>query len=105
MGSKNLKAIVATGDKRPKIYNPNELKTLLAGIRERLKRFKNHPRVLELGIMENWDNYIKQFSACRNFSHAFPHDKAHELYGLDVYRDFKIKRLAVHLASRLTKMT
>jgi len=92
MGSKNLKAIVATGDKRPKIYNPNELKTLLAGIRERLKRFKNYPRVLELGIMENWDNYIKQFSACRNFSHVFPHDKAHELYGLDVYRSFKIKR-------------
>jgi aldehyde:ferredoxin oxidoreductase len=92
MGSKNLKAIVAIGDKRPKIYNPNELKTLLDGIRKRLKRFTNYPRVLELGIMENWDNYTKQFSACRNFSHVFPHDKAHELYGLDVYRDFKIKR-------------
>ena len=29
MGSKNLKAIVAAGDKRPKVYNPKELKILL----------------------------------------------------------------------------
>ncbi|MBW1703402.1 MAG: hypothetical protein JRJ50_15070, partial [Deltaproteobacteria bacterium] len=62
MGSKNLKAIIASGDNRPKVYDPKELKTLLAGIRERLKKFKNHPRVLELGIMENWDNYIHQLS-------------------------------------------
>lgn len=29
MSSKNLKAIVAAGDKRPKVYNPKELKILL----------------------------------------------------------------------------
>ena len=92
MGSKNLKAIVAAGNNRPGVYDPKELKTLLAGIRERLKRFKNHPRVLELGIMENWDNYIHQFSACRNFSRGFSHEKANELYGPDVYRSFKVKR-------------
>ena len=93
MGSKNLKAIIASGGLRPEVYDPIELKTLLAGIRERLKRFKNHPRVLELGIMENWDNYIKQFSACRNFSRIFPGEKAHELYGPDVYKSFHRKRL------------
>lgn len=93
MGSKNLKAIIASGENRPEVYDPKELKTLLAGIRERLKRFKNHPRVLELGIMENWDNYIKQFIACRNFSRVFPREKASELYGPDVYRSFKVKRL------------
>jgi len=93
MGSKNLKAIIVSGENRPGIYNPKELKTLLAGIRERLKRFKNHPRVLELGIMENWDNYIKQFSAFRNFSRVFPGEKASELYGPDVYRSLNVKRL------------
>ena len=93
MGSKNLKAVVARGNKRPNIYDPAELKALLAGIRERLKRFKNHPRVLELGIMENWENYIRQFSACRNFSTVFPPEKATELYGPDVYRGFKVKRM------------
>jgi len=93
MGSKNLKAIIVSGENRPGIYNPGELKTLLAGIRERLKRFKNHPRVLELGIMENWDNYIKQFSAFRNFSRVFPGEKASELYGPDVYRSLNVKRL------------
>lgn len=93
MGSKNLKAIMASGENRPEVYDQKELKALLNGIRERLKRFKNHPRVLELGIMENWDNYIKQFSACRNFSRVFPGEKANELYGPDVYRSLRVKRL------------
>jgi aldehyde:ferredoxin oxidoreductase len=93
MGSKNLKAIVAMGDQRPKVNDREELKTLLAGIRERLKRFKNHARVLELGIMENWDNYTKQLSACHNFSQTFSREKATELYGPDVYRSLSIKRL------------
>jgi aldehyde:ferredoxin oxidoreductase len=94
MGSKNLKAIIALGNKRPKVYDSRELKILLAGIRERVKRFKNHPRVLELGIMENWDNYVQQFSAWRNFSRVFPQEKANELYGPDVYRSLKVKRLS-----------
>jgi len=92
MGSKNLKAIVAMGDQRPKIHDSQEFKALLSGIRERLKKFKDHPRILELGIMENWDNYIQQLSACRNFTRTFSHEKATELYGPEVYRSFKIKR-------------
>jgi aldehyde:ferredoxin oxidoreductase len=48
--------------------------------------------VLELGIMENWNNYLKQFSAFGNFSRVFSHEKADELYGLEVYRGLKIKR-------------
>jgi aldehyde:ferredoxin oxidoreductase len=93
MGSKNLKAIVAMGDQRPKIHDREELKRLLSGIRERLKRFKNHPRVLELGIMENWDNYVHQLISCRNFTRTFPPEKATELYGPEVYRSFEIKRV------------
>lgn len=92
MGSKNLKAIVATGDQRPKIHDPKGLKNLLSGIRERLKRFKNHTRVLELGIMENFDNYIQQLSAYRNFTQTFSPQKAAALYGPDVYRRLKIER-------------
>jgi aldehyde:ferredoxin oxidoreductase len=93
MGSKNLKAIVAMGNQRPKVHDREALKRLLSGMRERLKRFKNHPRVLELGIMENWDNYAHQLSACRNFTQTFSPEKATELYGPDVYRSLKIKRL------------
>jgi len=93
MGSKNLKAIVAAGTDRPRVYDEKKLKELLSGIRERLKRFENYPRVLELGIMENWDNYVQQLSACRNFSQVFSPEKANELYGPDVYRSFKRKRL------------
>lgn len=92
MGSKNLKAIVATGDQRPKIHDPKGLKNLLSGIRERLKRFKNHTRVLELGIMENFDNYIQQLSAYRNFTQTFSPQRAAALYGPDVYRRLKIER-------------
>ena len=93
MGSKNLKAIIASGKNRPEVYDPKELKLHIAGMHERLKRFKNYPRVLELGIMENWDNYIKQFSACRSFSNVFSGEKASELYGPDVYRSLQVKRL------------
>ncbi|MBW2616463.1 MAG: hypothetical protein JRD02_09855, partial [Deltaproteobacteria bacterium] len=92
MGAKNLKAIIASGKNRPKIYDPKELKFHIAGMRERLKKFKNHPRVLELGIMENWDNYIHQLSMCRSFSEVFSPEKATALYGPEVYRSFKIKR-------------
>ena len=93
MGSKNLKAIVAMGDQRPKVHDQEKFNRLLAGIRERLERFKNHPRVLELGIMENWDNYIQQLSGYRNFTRTFSHEKATELYGPEVYRNFKRKRV------------
>ena len=93
LGSKNLKAIVTMGHKRPKVHDREELKTLLSGIRERLKRYKNHPRVLELGIMENWDNYTHQLFACRNFTRTLSPERATELYGPEVYRSFKIKRL------------
>jgi aldehyde:ferredoxin oxidoreductase len=93
MGSKNLKAIVAMGDQRPKVHDREELRDLLSGIRERLKRFKNHARVLELGIMENWDNYTQQLSAWHNFTQTFSREKATELYGPDVYRSLRIKRL------------
>lgn len=92
MGSKNLKAIVAMGDQRPKVHDREDLQRLLSGIRERLKRFKNHPRVLELGIMENWDNYIQQLSGCRNFTQTFSHEKATELYGPEAYRSLEITR-------------
>jgi aldehyde:ferredoxin oxidoreductase len=93
MGSKNLKAIVAAGNNRPRVHDEKKLKLLLSGIRERLKRFENYPRVLELGIMENWNNYVRQLSAYRNFSQVFSPEKAKELYGPDVYRTFKRKRL------------
>lgn len=93
MGSKNLKAIVAVGDARPSVHDPGTLKTLLGEMRERLKRFKNHRRVLQLGIMENWDNYVQQLLACKNFSEGFSQDKATELYGPDVYGSLKVKRL------------
>jgi len=92
MGSKNLKAIVAMGDQRPQIHQSDELKALLSGIRERLKRFKSHARVLELGIMENWDNYIKQLSSCRNFTQTFSQQEATELYGPEAYRSLEITR-------------
>ena len=58
MGSKNLKAVIARGRERPDIHDEEGLKAFLAGFRDRLKRFKNHPRVLKLGIMENWENYV-----------------------------------------------
>ncbi|MDZ7699161.1 MAG: aldehyde ferredoxin oxidoreductase N-terminal domain-containing protein [Deltaproteobacteria bacterium] len=92
MGSKRLKAIVARGNRRPKIHDKAGLRTLHSGIRERLKRFKNHARVLELGIVENWDNYTRQLNARENFSRVFPREKMDLLYGPDVYRNFKIKR-------------
>lgn len=92
-GSKNMKAIVAMGKNRPNIYDRRELKNLIGGMRERLKKFKGYQRLLELGFMEGWDTLVRKLSFYRNFSKAFPFDKADTLYGHDVYRSFKIKRL------------
>ncbi|MEJ2718171.1 MAG: aldehyde ferredoxin oxidoreductase N-terminal domain-containing protein [Deltaproteobacteria bacterium] len=93
MGSKNVKALVAAGQGRPTVHDPQSLKSLVNEMRERLKRFKNHRRVLELGIMENWNNYIQQMLSCRNFSQACSPEEVTELYGPEVYRSFNVKRL------------
>ena len=92
MGSKNLKAVLASGRRRPEIHDPDTLRGLLSSMRERLRRFANHPRVLELGIMENWDNYVRQLTARRNFTAACDPGKATRIYGPEVYRGFGIKR-------------
>lgn len=92
LGSKNIKAVVARGKNRPKIYDPGALKELLVGMRARLKKFKGHKQILELGFMEGWDTLLHKMSYTRNFTEVFPFDKGDELYGLDVYRNFDIKR-------------
>jgi aldehyde:ferredoxin oxidoreductase len=92
MGSKNLKAIVAAGSDRPRVFDAKKLKTLLNGIRERLRRFGNYSRVLDLGIMENWGNYVRQLFSYRNFSQVYPPEMAAELYGPDVYRSLNVTR-------------
>lgn len=88
-----MKAVAALGSARPMIHDRREYGHILEGIRERLKRFDTHRRVVELGIMENWDNYVKQLSACRNFSRMFSIQKANEFYGPDVYKTFKRTRI------------
>jgi len=92
LGSKKMKAIAAVGNRRPKIHSPDEHKRLVSTMRERLKRFKEHKRILELGFMEGWDTLVRKLSFCNNFSQVFPFDKANDLYGLDVYKSFKANR-------------
>ena len=91
MGSKNLKAVAAAGRNRPAMHDPKRLKELLAAMRARYKRFKNLPRVLEMGILENWDNYVKQFFPYRSYTRAYPPEKAAELYGPDVFHGLERK--------------
>jgi len=94
LGSKNIKAVIAIGKNRPNIYDRDQLKTLIAGMRERLKRFEGHKRVLDLGFMEGWDTLLHKINYTRNFTEVIPFEKADELYGLDVLRDtFKRTRI------------
>ena len=101
LGSKNIKAVVAVGKNRPKIYDRNALKELIAGMRERLKRFKGYKPVLELGFMEGWDTLLHKMSYTRNFTEVFPFDRGDELYGLDAFRN-TFKRTPIGCPSCVT---
>jgi len=101
LGSKNIKAVVAIGKNRPKIYDRNALKELIAGMRERLKKYKDYQRVLDLGFMEGWDLLAHKINYMRNFTEVMPFEKTDELYGVDVLKS-TIKRTRIGCPSCVT---
>jgi aldehyde:ferredoxin oxidoreductase len=71
MGSKNLKALVACGDKRVAVMNPQRLKERARVIRQRFKDFADYQKLLDLGTMDGfagWADLDGPFSDGRGLS-------------------------------------
>jgi aldehyde:ferredoxin oxidoreductase len=94
LGSKNVKAVVAIGGNRPKIYDLDQVKGLIGEMRERLKKFEGYKRLLDLGFMEGWDLLAHKINYMRSFTEVMRFEKADELYGVEVVKNtFKRTRL------------
>jgi aldehyde:ferredoxin oxidoreductase len=95
MGSKNLKAIIAYGNKGIKIVNP---KRLIERTEMILKRFKSNPRYqkqLELGTMEGFPTGVDLHGlSVNNWTGRFPTEEALRTYDNQYYLEkFKAGRV------------
>ena len=94
MGSKNLKAMVAKGTKGTRVADQKRFRKVIDGLFERVKKYPLHKDCVDLGIVQNWDNYTKQIMFSKNLTEVYPADKATELFGPDIYRKVKKERMS-----------
>ena len=86
MGSKNLKALIAYGNKGIHIADPERLIKRSYMI---LERFKNHPdyqKLVDLGTMDGFSSWADiQGMSTDNWRGRFPTKEAYRLYNTDYY--------------------
>lgn len=87
MGSKKLKAVVASGRKGLKVADAARLKKAVLPI---VDRMKNHPHLktlIDLGTMAGFPNWFqRQGGSMKNWTATYPVDEAFRLYGVEAYK-------------------
>lgn len=96
MGSKNLKAFIACGNKGIKVADPLRL---IARTRTILERFRSHPdyqKLVDLGTMDGFAGWADVHGmSMNNWSGRFPTDEAYRLYSPEYYlRSIKAGRVS-----------
>lgn len=89
MGSKNLKAVAVKGSRGVRV---SDSKRFMKAVDELFRRARSYPQLkenIDKGIMGNWDNYLKQILVG-----DWTPEKTTELYGPEVYKKYKWRRLA-----------
>jgi aldehyde:ferredoxin oxidoreductase len=90
MGSKRLKAIVISGTKGLKIYDPKGFFQLVDRLFERVRSFSGHSTIVEYGLMAGWDSQKEiLFHGLKFEREAFLRD-----FGPDIYSSKFRKRRA-----------
>ncbi|MFH1481332.1 MAG: aldehyde ferredoxin oxidoreductase N-terminal domain-containing protein [Pseudomonadota bacterium] len=86
MGSKNLKAFVAFGNKEIHVANPERLKRRTRLILERFKSNPNRQRLIELGTMDGFTSWVDTHGmSINNWTGRFPTEEAYRLYDPEYY--------------------
>jgi len=86
MGSKNLKALVASGSGSIKIADPERFNKVRESLFERAKRYPLHDRILRYGIMDNWPNYSIQFGYKNNRTYIPNLEEVNKAVGFEAYK-------------------
>jgi aldehyde:ferredoxin oxidoreductase len=89
MGSKKLKAVAVRGSRGLAVADTKRFMETVSSLFERAKKYPLLQECIDLGIMQNWDNYLKALPMGE-----WPPEKIDELYGLDVYKKVKKERIA-----------
>ena len=86
MGSKNLKALIAYGNKGVKIADPARLIKRTQMIFERFRKHRDYQKLVDLGTMDGFAGWADIHGmSMNNWSGRFPTQEAYRLYGTDYY--------------------
>jgi aldehyde:ferredoxin oxidoreductase len=86
MGSKNLKALMACGNKGIKIADPERLIKRTYMILERFKKYPDYQKLVDLGTMDGFAGWADIHGmSMNNWSGRFPTKEAYHLYSPEYY--------------------
>jgi len=86
MGSKNLKAFVACGNKGIKVADPKRLMERTRMIQKRFESYPDRQKLLDLGTMDGFVFWADIHGmSMNNWTSRFPTDEAYRLYNTDYY--------------------
>lgn len=96
MGSKNLKALVALGNKKVSVADPKRLLERIRIIQDRVKAYPDRHRLLDLGTMDGFKHWADIHGmSMNNWAGRFPTKEAYKLYGTDYYlKNIKAGRMS-----------
>lgn len=96
MGSKNLKAFVALGNREIKVADPGRLKDRTRVIRERFRSYSGLKRLVEMGTMDGFSSWVDLHGmSMNNWTGRFPTEDAYRIYDPRYYlENIKAGRLS-----------
>ncbi len=95
MGNKNLKAIIAKGNKGVKPFHSKEFKTITNTILKGILEYPHRARWTQQGTLYSWGSFPDMITLpINNWSELYPMGKAGKLYGVKKYKKVKKNPLA-----------
>ena len=96
MGSKNLKAFVASGNRGIQIADPERLIKRTLMILERFRKHPDYQKLVDLGTMDGFAGWADTHGmSMNNWNGRFPTEEAYRLYNTDYYlKNIKAGRCA-----------
>jgi aldehyde:ferredoxin oxidoreductase len=86
MGSKNVKAFIACGNKSVGVADPNRLMQRTRVILDRFKRSPDYQRLVDLGTMDGFGGWADVHGmSMNNWTGRFPTEEAYRIYSPEYY--------------------
>ncbi|MBU2552639.1 MAG: hypothetical protein KKB20_29770 [Proteobacteria bacterium] len=93
MGSKNLKAVAASGSRGVEVADPKGFRKLTSRLIEGVKNYPHRERWMKLSTMYSWESFPNLTMPIKYWSELSPPGQANELYGVGVLK--KVRKASV----------